>query len=83
MYDRVSSNVHLRRDPPGTQLELRGIEAAVYEDSRKLEVVRGLEAEGNHDYLALLVCRNPVEKLVSVYNVMQDPRVSMSEGTVS
>ena len=73
----------LRRDPPGTQLELRGIEAAVYEDSRKLEVVRGLEEGGTHDYLALLVCRNPVEKLVSVYNVMQDPRVSMSEGTVS
>ena len=49
----------------------------MYEESRKLEVVRGLEAGGTHDYLALLVCRNPVEKLVSAYNVMQDPRVTI------
>ena len=63
-----------RKNPPGTQLELRDIEEAVYPGSRKLEIIKTLES-AEHDYLSIAVCRNPVEKLLSVFHVMQDPRV--------
>ena len=53
---------------------MRDIEEAVYPRSRKLEIIKTLES-ADHDYLSIAVCRNPVEKLLSVFHVMQDPRV--------
>ena len=61
---------------PGSQLDLRSIEEATFEPERKLEIIEDLEKKENHEYLVMTVCRNPVEKLLSVYNVMQDQRVT-------
>ena len=57
-------------------MELRDIEEAVYPGPRKLDIIKTLESE-DHDYLSIAVCRNPVEKLLSVYHVMQDPKVKL------
>ena len=65
----------ISKNTPGSQLDLRDIEAAVYDEERKLEMIEDLRVNDEHEYLVMAVCRNPVEKLLSVYKVMQDPRV--------
>ena len=59
---------------PGTQLDVQFLESQVYSNSRKFEIISSLVTE-EHDYLSLAVCRNPIEKLLSVYQVLKDPRV--------
>ena len=63
-----------RKFAPGTQLDVQFLESQVYSNSRKFEIISSLETE-EHDYLSLAVCRNPIEKLLSVYQVLKDPRV--------
>ena len=54
-------------------------EVNVFENSRKMEIIKELE-NNTHDYLSMMVCRNPVDKLLSVYNVMKDPRQGFVKG---
>ena len=63
-----------RKFAPGSQLDVQFLESQVYNYSRKFEIISSLETE-EHDYLSLAVCRNPIEKLLSVYQVLKDPRV--------
>ena len=63
-----------RKFVPGSQLDVQFLESQVYSNSRKFEIISSLETE-EHEYLSLAVCRNPIEKLLSVYQVLKDPRV--------
>lgn len=57
----------------GTQVDLKKLESQAYTNDRKVGIVATLE-KAVHKYLSIVVCRNPVEKLLSVYKVTQDPR---------
>ena len=48
----------------------RRLEREKISRSAKLRVIRSLH-NPQHNYLSFLVCRNPVEKLLSVYNFMR------------
>ena len=48
----------------------RKLEREKISRSGKLKVIRSLDSP-HHEYLSFLVCRNPVEKLLSVYNFMR------------
>ena len=58
----------------GTQVDLKKLESVAYTVDRKKRIVATLEKQ-RHLYLSIVVCRNPVEKLLSVFKVTQDPRV--------
>ena len=58
----------------GTQVDLKKLESVAYTVERKKRIVATLEKQ-RHLYLSIVVCRNPVEKLLSVFKVTQDPRV--------
>ena len=55
-------------------MDLKKLESQAYTNDRKVGIVATLE-KAVHKYLSIVVCRNPVEKLLSVYKVTQDPRV--------
>ena len=46
----------------------------MYTKERKVGIVATLE-KVQHQYLSIVVCRNPVEKLLSVFKVTQDAKV--------
>ena len=48
----------------------RKLEREKISRSEKFGVIRSLH-NPDHDYLSVVVCRNPVEKLLSVYNFMR------------
>ena len=54
---------------------LRDLERRAYQHKDKAEIISSLE-EVKHNYTAFFVCRNPVDKLLSVYNYLMDARVS-------
>ena len=54
----------------GSQGMARKLEREKISRSGKLRVIRALQ-NPQHEYLSFLVCRNPVEKLLSVYNFMR------------
>ena len=58
------------RQSGGSQNRLRFLEKMRKVTARrKLDAIKSLKSE-NHKYLSFFVCRNPVEKLLSVYNFM-------------
>jgi len=62
-----------QQDVNGTQVAFQKVESKIFTPAEKRSVVRSLETPG-HEFLSLVVCRNPVEKLLSVYKVMLDPK---------
>ena len=59
-----------RKGPKVYQRRLEEIEEKAYTREQKVEIIRSLKYE-DHEYLSFFVCRNPVEKLVSVYKYMK------------
>ena len=57
-----------------TQVYLRRLEGNAYSRESKEAVIRALR-EKQHNYTSFFVCRNPVEKFLSVYNYLMDARV--------
>ena len=51
------------------------MEQRVYTRKEKQSIVNSLESS-QHNYTSFFVCRNPVDKLLSVYNYLMDARVS-------
>ena len=76
---RISSLIHhpslsviviFCRQSGGSQTRLRTLEKLRKVSARKkVDAINSLKSE-NHKYLSFFVCRNPVEKLLSVYNFM-------------
>ena len=66
-----------RRDAVGMQMTLRKLERARISEKQKLEIIWSVQAE-KHEYLSFFVCRNPIEKLLSVYHYLMDLRVRVS-----
>jgi hypothetical protein len=60
-----------RKGPKVYQRRLEEIEEKAYTREQKVEIIRSLK-KAEHEYLSFFVCRNPVEKLVSVYKYMKD-----------
>jgi len=59
-----------RKGPKVYQRRLEEIEQKAYTREQKVEVLKSLKSP-SHEYLSFFVCRNPIEKLVSVYNYMK------------
>merc|ERR1711892_211765 len=59
-----------RKGPKVYQRRLEEIEQKAYTREQKVEVLRSLK-NPDHEYLSFFVCRNPIEKLVSVYKYMK------------
>ena len=57
-----------------TQVYLRRLEGKAYSRKAKEAVIRAL-SEKQHNFTSFFVCRNPVEKFLSVYNYLMDARV--------
>ena len=53
----------------GSQIKLRKLEGRAISPSEQLEAINSLKST-DHDFLSFFVCRNPVEKLLSVYNYL-------------
>ena len=58
---------------PSRQVWLRGLESRAYTPESKKAVLAALE-EAGHSYTAFFVCRNPIARLLSVYNYLVDGR---------
>jgi hypothetical protein len=56
-------------------MQLRKLERRAYSRQEKEAVVRALE-DNRHNYTSFFVCRDPVEKFLSVYKYLMDARVS-------
>ena len=57
------------KGPKVYQRRLEEIEQKAYTREQKVTIIRSLKTD--HEYLSFFVCRNPVEKLVSVYKYMK------------
>ena len=57
-----------------TQVYLRGLERKAYSREAKEDVIKALREE-QHNFTSFFVCRNPVEKFLSVFNYLMDARV--------
>ena len=55
----------------GYQVKLRELENKMYTNSRKQKILRSLD-DPNHEYFAFFVCRNPIERLKSLYSYSLD-----------
>ena len=56
-----------------TQMKFSGLEARFFEESKKREIIfDSLYFENSEDYLTFTVCRNPMERLLSVYKYLGD-----------
>ena len=55
-------------------MTLRKLERSLVSAREKLDIIDSVRAE-QHEYTAFFVCRNPVEKLLSVYHYLMDLRV--------
>ena len=64
-----------KKSSDGTQKVLRDLERRAYRPRDKSEIISSLQSV-KHNYTAFFVCRNPVDKLLSVYNYLMDARVS-------
>jgi len=54
-------------------MKFSGLEARYFEESKKREIIfDSLYFENSEDYLTFTVCRNPVERLLSVYKYLGD-----------
>ena len=53
----------------GSQIRLRQLEGKAFSPQRKLAAINSLRSP-DHEFLSFFVCRNPVEKLLSVYNFL-------------
>lgn len=60
-----------------TQVYLRRLERKAYSRESKEAVIKALR-EKQHNYTSFFVCRNPVEKFLSVYNYLMDARARRS-----
>ena len=60
-----------RKGPKVYQRRLEEIEEKAYAREDKVEVIKSLKFT-HHEYLSFFVCRNPIEKLLSVYKYMKD-----------
>ena len=59
-----------RKGPKVYQRRLEEIEEKAYTREQEVEIIRSLK-NAEHEYLSFFVCRNPVEKLVSVFKYMK------------
>ena len=59
----------------GTQLKLRKLEKKHFSVTKKTQIIESLLHQ-NHEFLAFFVCRDPLEKLLSVYKYLIDMRVA-------
>ena len=55
----------------GYQVKLRELENKMFTNSRKQKILRSLD-DPNHEYFAFFVCRNPIERLKSLYSYSLD-----------
>ena len=56
-----------------TQIKFLELESRHFEESRKREIILdSLYFDNSEDFLAFTVCRNPVERLLSVYKYLGD-----------
>ena len=56
-----------------TQMKFSELEATFFEESRKREIILdSLYLDNSEGYLAFTVCRNPVERLISIYQYLDD-----------
>ena len=60
---------HCCRREEGSHRHLKELEEAYTPKERKLKIVRSLH-KSNHTYISFFVCRNPIEKLQSVYDFL-------------
>ena len=58
----------------GTQLKLRKLEKKYISPTKKTQIIESL-LQPKHEFLAFFVCRDPLEKLLSVYKYLLDMRV--------
>ena len=58
----------------GTQLKLRKLEKKYISATKKTQIIESL-LQPKHEFLAFFVCRDPLEKLLSVYKYLLDMRV--------
>ena len=67
------------RQVGGSQVLLKKIEQKDFKNNyEKNKVIRSLTSQ-DHEYLSFFICRNPVEKLMSVYKYMVDMASADSE----
>ena len=55
------------RKATGSQIHLRELERSRITEAEKHRIIKSLKS-ANHKYVAFFVCRNPLEKLQSLYN---------------
>ena len=55
----------------GYQVKLRELENKMYSNSKKQKILRSLD-NPDHEYFAFFVCRNPIERLKSLYSYSLD-----------
>ena len=55
-------------------MTLRSLERKQFSEKQKLNIIQYLQYR-EHEYTAFFVCRNPIEKLLSVYYYLMDLRV--------
>ena len=65
---------YYRRSAGGMQTTLRRLERRLVSLRQKDEIIESLREE-DHEYTSFFVCRDPIEKLLSVYYYMMDLRV--------
>ena len=58
----------------GTQLKLRKLEKKYFSPLEKTQIIESL-LQPKHEFMAFFVCRDPLEKLLSVYRYLLDMRV--------
>ena len=66
----ILRKTEFRKGPKVYQRRLEEIEEKAYTREQKVEIIRSLK-NPSHEYLSFFVCRNPVEKLVSVFKYMK------------
>ena len=55
----------------GYQVKLRQLQNKIFSSSKKKSIIKSLVKE-QHEYLAFFVCRNPIERLKSLYSYSLD-----------
>ena len=66
----------------GSQVLLKKIEQNEFKNnSQKNKVIKSLRSP-DHDYLSFFICRNPIEKMMSVYKYMVDMASADSESFI-
>ena len=55
----------------GFQVKLAEVQNRLYRKSERIRILKSLNKQ-NHEYLAFFVCRNPIERLKSLYSYSLD-----------